>query len=180
MRFTRLSAGRELPVFAVGAATARAAREAGFASVRSAHGDVKALARLLSHLAPGLRGEVIHAGPVEAAGDLAADLSRRGVPARAVAIYETVAADLPSDFLDGITDLGAVLVHSPRAGGRVAELLAGLSAPGLAAYCLSPAVSATLEGLDIGPVIAAPLPSEDALLSLLTERRRERRHDHRA
>ncbi|MGH6929838.1 MAG: uroporphyrinogen-III synthase, partial [Dongiaceae bacterium] len=42
-----LSGWRELPVFAVGDASAAAARDAGFSRVESAGGDVAALARLV-------------------------------------------------------------------------------------------------------------------------------------
>lgn len=45
--FMRNSARRDLPVFAVGPATAAAARAAGFAQVTSADGDGAALARLI-------------------------------------------------------------------------------------------------------------------------------------
>ena len=44
--FARRNQQRDVPVLAVGAATARAARAAGFTSVESAAGDVAALARL--------------------------------------------------------------------------------------------------------------------------------------
>ncbi|WP_415491802.1 uroporphyrinogen-III synthase, partial [Brevundimonas diminuta] len=43
---------RRHPVFAVGDATAEAARAAGFADVRSAAGDIHALARLIAAEAP--------------------------------------------------------------------------------------------------------------------------------
>jgi len=46
--FARLSAARDLPVFAVGEATARAARSMGFAEPVSADGDVEALAALIA------------------------------------------------------------------------------------------------------------------------------------
>jgi uroporphyrinogen-III synthase len=69
--------------------------------------------------------------------------------------------------LDQLDAIDGVLVHSPRAGRRLAEILRGTSAPNLAAYCLSREVAAALEGLGIGPIVAAPLPNDDALLSLI-------------
>ncbi len=52
--FARLSDERDLPVFTVGDASAAAARDAGFARVERAGGDVEDLARLIiMRLAPG-------------------------------------------------------------------------------------------------------------------------------
>jgi uroporphyrinogen-III synthase len=163
--FAALCDERDRLVFAVGAATAEAARAAGFAAVQSADGDVDALVRTLATVQ--LAGPVLHPGAAEPAGHLVRDLARLGVTARAVTVYETVAAALPAGFLDGLAGFDGVLVYSPRAGRRLAELLRHTAAPNLRAYCLSPEVAATLRGLAIGPLIAAPLPNEDALLSLI-------------
>ena len=163
--FTDISAERNLRVFTVGAATAEAANAASFAEVISADGDVDALAGTIAARAG--QGAVLHPGAAQPAGDLVGDLTRRGVTARAVAVYETIPAEVPATLLDGLAAIDGVLVYSPRAGRRLAELLGGRAAPDLRAYCLSPQVAATLEGLAIGPLLAAPLPNEDALLSLI-------------
>jgi uroporphyrinogen-III synthase len=160
---------RDLPVFAVGDGTARAARAAGFAEVVSAKGDVAALARAIADRAGELKGAVLHPAAAAPAGDLAGDLVRAGIPARSVAVYETVDANFPSLLLDLIAECDGVLIHSPKAARRVAELLPMIRAPRLRAWCLSSAVAAPLAGFDIGPIIVAPLPTEDALLSLVAE-----------
>ncbi len=144
-------AGWDLPVFAVGQATAQAAREAGFANVLSADGDATALAALIA--TQDLTGEILHPGAAE----LAADLP--GV--RALAIYDTRPAALPAGFTT--QGLDAVLLHSPRA----ARLLAALPPPpGLTALCLSPAVAEPLTGLGLD-VRIAKAPNEEALLALI-------------
>ncbi len=158
---------RDLPVFAVGEATAGAARLAGFAEVVSADGDVAALARLIARSATAPGGVVLHPGAAEPAGDMTRALEGAGIEVRAVSLYETVAAEVPAAVLEGLGAIEGVLVHSPKAGRRLAEILAARSAPHLTAYCLSPEVCVPLESLDIGRVIAAPLPTEDALLSLM-------------
>ena len=163
--FAALGDERNRRVFAVGSATAQAAVAAGFTDVISADGDVDALAGAIATQA--VRGAVLHPGAAQPAGDLVRDLAARGVAARAVAVYETVPAEVPAGLLDRLATIDGVLVYSPRAGRLLAEVLDGKAAPGLRAYCLSPEVAATLEGLDIGPVLAAPLPNEDALLSLI-------------
>ncbi|HEY2177120.1 MAG TPA: uroporphyrinogen-III synthase [Caulobacteraceae bacterium] len=165
--FAALTGVRDLAVFAVGNGTARAAGAAGFAEIVSADGDVAALARLIAARNGELEGAVLHPTATEPAGDLVGELTRAGIAARRAAIYETVAAEVPSDVLDNLDLFAGVVVHSPRAGRRLAKILRDAPAPHLRAWCLSPAVAATLAGLAIGPVIAAPLPSEDALLSLI-------------
>ena len=165
--FAERSPRRDLPVFAVGEATAGTARLAGFAEVVSADGDVAALARLIAHRATALRGAVLHPGAAEPAGDMTGALEGLGIEVRAVSLYESVAAEIPAAVLEELGAIEGVLVYSPKAGRRLAEILAARSAPHLTAYCLSPEVCAPLESLDIGRVIAAPLPTEDALLSLM-------------
>ncbi|WP_288759400.1 uroporphyrinogen-III synthase, partial [uncultured Brevundimonas sp.] len=73
--FAGLSARRDRPVFAVGDATAQAARDAGFARVDSADGDLAALAR---RIAAGAAGPVLAAVAETPAGDLAAAVRRAG------------------------------------------------------------------------------------------------------
>src|SRR4051812_26476328 len=67
--FADVSGDRSLKVFAVGAATAAAARAAGFRSVLSADGDVDALAEGIAMRRTELRGAVLHPGAAEPAGD---------------------------------------------------------------------------------------------------------------
>ncbi len=79
---------RHHPAFAVGDATAEAARAAGFAHVRSAAGDIHALARLIAAEAPA--GPLLAPGAREPAGDLPALLPDRPVQRLPVyAAFET-------------------------------------------------------------------------------------------
>jgi uroporphyrinogen-III synthase len=167
--FARRCADRRLPVFAVGAASAAAARAAGFADVTAGEGDVDALASLIiARGQPG--GTILHPGAAEPAGDLVGKLRATGRAARALTIYETAPIEPPADFLAGLDRLAGVLLHSQRAAGRLAGLLRDRAARGLTAYCLSPAIAAALEGLQIGQIQVAALPNEDALLSLVAFR----------
>ena len=163
--FSRLSAERNLPVFAVGRATALAATDAGFGDVTSADGDVEALARLI---AAADAGPVLWAGAREPAGDLVALLLERGVTARGVAVYETVDR-APAD--ETLARLGApltALIHSPRAARRLAAILRERPAAALRVLCLSEAVAAPLSALnEPWSVACAPRPDESALLALL-------------
>lgn len=160
--FAALS-GARLPAFTVGDATAEAARAAGFAQVQSADGDVAALANLIARANP---GPILHAGALHPAGDLVGDLTARGLPARAVALYDTVAVD-PAPALAHLPRIAAVLVHSPKAAALLADLLTTHPTPNLRLLTLSEAVSAPLRAVENATIAVAPFPNEPSLLNLL-------------
>ncbi len=162
--FARLSPRRDLPVFAVGDATAAAAAAAGFAAARSAGGDVHDLTELIAGARP--PGPVLHAGAREPAGDLVGALGRRGISARTVAVYAAVPA--PGEAgLQALAEgrLDGVLIHSPRAARRLVE--AAPHARNLPAYCISPAATAPLIDAGFDRAVAAPFPDEASLLKLI-------------
>ena len=86
--FTKRSLRRDLPVFAVGDATARAARDAAFKEVKSAMGDVNDLAHLLSQALSPKAGPILHPAASQVAGDLAGRLIDAGFTYRREAIYK--------------------------------------------------------------------------------------------
>lgn len=153
--FAGLCEDRSLPVYAVGEATAHAARQAGFSQVHSADGDVVALGELIG--AASLKGAVLAPGAKERAGDL------QGV--RPLSVYETVDCALSADFDPETVDL--VLVHSPKAGRALAAFLAQNPAPHLEALCISLAAAAPLAATPLAGLDAAQTPSESALLALI-------------
>ena len=153
------------PAFTVGEATAEAARAAGFGDVRSADGDVAALAGLIAAARP---GPVLHAGALHPAGDLVGDLTVRGLAARAVALYDTLPVD-PAPALAQLADIDAVLVHSPKAAGLLADLLTAHPTPNLRLLALSDAVAAPLRALENATIAVAPFPNEASLLNLLAK-----------
>jgi uroporphyrinogen-III synthase len=161
--FARLSSARDLPVFAVGRATARVARAAGFVSVASADGDVDALARLIAGAAS---GPVLWAGAEAPAGDLLALLRAQGVTARGVAVYRTVAREASPETLARLDSPLTVLLHSPRAARVLAKVLSLRPTPSLRALCLSEAVAEPLR--DLATVEVASAPDESALLERLS------------
>ncbi len=165
--FADLSPIRDLPVFAVGAATARAAREAGFGQVAASAGDVGALAVFIVAQWPGPRGLVLNPGAAEPAGDLVGDLAAFGVGARRLDVYETAEIEPSPEQLRLAMAAHFVLVHSPRAAKVLGRLLRPDGAPTLHALCLSPAVAAALHGTPLGGVTAAAEPDEADLLALL-------------
>jgi uroporphyrinogen-III synthase len=168
--FASRSDVRDLPVFTVGAATARSARSAGFADVRSAEGDVTALAAMIK-AAPRPNRLVLHAGAAEPAGDLVGALTAAGIAARRLDVYESVDVDPPPDARARLAGADIVLVHSPRAAAALARVIMEISDFHPDVLCLSAAIAAPLEGLELGGLAIAAAPTEDALMALLTARR---------
>jgi uroporphyrinogen-III synthase len=159
--FADAAPGRDLPVFAVGEATAEAARAAGFTDVRAARGDVRALADRIAAAEPP-PALVLAPTAREPAADLPALLAARGVRARGVVVYETrpVRADPPAG-------VDAVLIHSARAAQVIAELVAPDLAACLSVFAISEAAAAPLRFLPFAAVVVAPFPDEAGLLQLL-------------
>lgn len=156
--FAPLTPRRDLPVFAVGDATAAAARAAGWTDVTSAAGALEDLARLLGETAT---GPVLAPGASEPSGDLAALLAGR-VEVRRLPVYEAVAtaAGPPAEW-------DVVLVHSPRAGRAIAARLGDIGARGRRAVAISANAAAPLEPCGFGRLDIAVAPAEAAMLEAL-------------
>ncbi|MBU1346726.1 MAG: uroporphyrinogen-III synthase [Alphaproteobacteria bacterium] len=160
--FAALSPARDLPildlpVFAVGDATAAAAQALGFTRVRSADGDLTALANLIRAEGAGL--SILHPRAAMPAGDLAAAVGDAARIASLV-VYEARETEMtPPDVFD------AVMIHSPRA----ARALADRPTPteGRVVLAISPAAAGPLTGLGFAEVRVATAPDEDALLATL-------------
>ena len=163
-----------IPVFTVGAATAEAARAAGFEQVLSADGAVGDLVRLIrQYVRPG-DGAILHLGGAVRAGDLSGDLAVAGYSVSTIVVYETVPAvrlSAPAAAALAAGHLDAVLVYSERtaaalvaaaAAEGLAEALAGLPCLGLSEAVLAPLARAGVRDLR-----AAARPNENALFALL-------------
>lgn len=161
--FAALTPQRGLPVFAVGDATAAAARDAGFNAVRSAAGDLGDLAGLIA--AAGLEGRVLVPGAREPSGDLPSVLAERvgagRVTAEALAVYAAVETGVASP---GRWD--EVLIHSRRAALALARRGADV-ARGRRAVVISAAAAGPLAALPFREIRVAGAPTETALLEAL-------------
>lgn len=172
--FVAASARRDLPLFAVGDATAGAAREAGFETVETASGDVDALAERVGAKLDPEAGALLHVAGTQLVGDLGGKLKARGYAYRRAVLYEARAAThlspgtvraMRDDALDG------VLFFSPR----TAEIFVTLarkvrvvrSCGQLTAFCLSAAVAERASDLIWREIAVASTPEQDALLALI-------------
>ncbi len=160
-QFAARSDERAVPAYCVGAMTAAAARRAGFA-VRSADGDVEALAALVIGAARAGAGDFLHVRGRHAAGDLTGRLAAAGVPARAAEIYDQVPVALPDEARDLLARraVEVVALFSPRTAGRFAAEAAEWDLGGVTAVSLSAATDAAL-GLAVGRRVVAAAPTRD-------------------
>ncbi|PWE18197.1 uroporphyrinogen-III synthase [Marinicauda salina] len=163
--FARLSERRDPPVFAVGDATAEAAREAGFASVRSAQGDGADLARLIAKARP---GRVLHVRGRDLAFDLAGALAEAGIAADETIAYRAEPVDaLPPGAIEALRSGCDVLIHSRKGAERLLDLADGdaLAPCGFAA--ISEAAAEPLRAAGLARIIVAARPDEAALIDAL-------------
>jgi len=146
----QLNALRGLPVHAVGEATAEAAREAGLEVVRVGSAGIDAL---LGSLPPDLK--LLH---------LCGDDRREPRAARqaitAIVVYRAKAIDAPD--LSPM-ERAVVLVHSPRAGRRLSELVRERGSIAIAAIS---AAAAEAAGTGWQRIETAEAPNDEALLAL--------------
>ena len=156
-----LSPARDIPVLVVGDATAEAARAAGFASVRSAHGDLDALAALIRADTALNGARLLHPAAETPAGDLGALI---GGHARleTLPVYRAVeTGDAPPPAFD------AVLIHSPRAARALAGALSPEAARDRIACAISTNAASPLSALPFAEVRVADHPDETSLLACL-------------
>lgn len=146
-----LNALKRLPVLAVGAATAAAARQAGFDVVATGSGDAASL--LADH--PGRR--ILHPA--------GRDRIENG-RVEAVTVYAADPIPIAPDTV--ATLAGAIaLLHSARAARRFAALAdAGIDRGAVRVVALSPVILAAA-GTGWAAAAAAAVPREDALLAAL-------------
>jgi uroporphyrinogen-III synthase len=165
--YAALTKDRTQRVFTVGAATAQAAKVAGFRDILSAEGDVAALSARIAARRRDLPGIVLHAGAAEPAGDLVGALSADGMQARLLPLYDTVPVPPQVETLAALPDLDIALLHSAKAARALAVVLRRAPAPNLRAFCLSPAVAKPLSRAKISEVVRAAMPIETSLLNLI-------------
>ena len=162
---------KTLPVFAVGDRSAEAARQAGFAEVSSANGDIKDLVRLVAARAVGAKAPLLYLAGEDRSGDLVPQLAAHGIDAEMKVVYRIAAEVFPPVLAAALEsgDVDAVLHFSRRSAELFVE---GARASGVAGpaedvrhLCLSAQVAEPLAGAS--RVTVAARPEEVALIALL-------------
>jgi uroporphyrinogen-III synthase len=168
-----LARAAHLPVFAVGAASAAAARAAGCMQVESAGGDAASLARLIVASCRPERGAILHLCGTEVRAGLAEALREAGLCLLRRPVYRARAAQAlsPPTCAALRQGLDAVLLFSPRTAHIFVELVTrhGLERylEGSDACCLSATVAEPCRGLAWRCVRIAARPDQGALVELL-------------
>ena len=167
-------AERDIPVFAVGDATAGTARNLGFRSVQSAAGDVGSLAVLVRDRLDPAAGALLHPAASDVAGDLAGTLNRHGFSVRRVVLYEArraVEMSAATCRLLGEGAIDAALFFSPRTAQTFVILVNQAGLPSACAdidvLCLSAAVADAVQELPWRSVRIAERPETGALIAEL-------------
>lgn len=144
----------DLPVYAVGKATAEAARKAGFLPEKAGDGGVD---DLLATINPEMR--LLH---LTGQDRRPATVERK---ITAIPVYRSVALPAPAGLEQ--VESAVVLVHSPRAGQRFQELAQqlGLEKSSIAIAAISKAASEAA-GAGWSSVAVAESPNDEALLAL--------------
>ncbi len=143
---------RAAPVYAVGAATAEAARDAGFATVTPGRGDVAQIVKRAT--ADGV-GSLLHLTGMDRTG-----FDPEGLRIEVRAIYVAEPVDPGTAFGEALAQGAVALLHSARAARRFREL----AGPGYRIAAISPAVKAAA-GLGWEQAVSAGQPTDDALLA---------------
>lgn len=173
----------DLPVYAVGDATAAAARDTGFANVVSAGSDWQGLAALVAEKLDPAKGPLLHPTGVDQAGDITAALQGRGFDVVRTVVYRAApVAELALAARAALAEPGldGVALFSPRsaeifvdraAAAGLAQRLAELDA-----FCISRAVAEAIEGKAAWRAVrVAARPNAEALIASIRAARDARK-----
>ena len=167
------SSRRDIPIYAVGEATARTARKFGFSQVHSADGNVDMLVDLVENILKPEDGSLLHIAGSSIAGDLIKSLSNSGFQCSRVILYKTnnsrrlldsTIADIKQNKID------AVMLYSPRS----AEIFVNLirkarlvrSCQKIILICLSDAVYKKTLKIQWKAVRTSTEPNQGAIIEL--------------
>jgi uroporphyrinogen-III synthase len=161
-----------LPVFTVGAHSAQDMRNAGFADVTSAEGNVDDLARLIAaHAPPG--APLLYLAGEERSGDLAGALRAQAFTVQTALVYRAVAAEqLPPHAIAALAvGIDAVLHFSRRSAETYVNAAhnSGLVEAAVTMpthICLSERVAAPLSAAGAVRILVAGRPDEAAMIAL--------------
>lgn len=169
------SALLKLPLFAVGAHTASAARSLGFTMVISAGGDASALRDcVLGEKRLKKNSPLLYLAGADISRDLASDFAARGRDVMTVVTYRMAKlAHLPREALDAFAAnaIGAVLHYSQRSARAFLEAARAdgveISALSVLQCCLSANVALALREAGATRLQVAATPDENALFAVL-------------
>ncbi len=165
---------RDVPVYAVGDATAQTARELGFTRVESARGDGEALARLVLERLDPAAGPLVYAAGRVTAGEFPDQLVAAGFTVRREEMYAArPAAALAPETIEALRagSVDLALFFSPRTAETFVRLVeeAGLreSCGSVTAVCISANVAEALRSLPWQGIEIAERPEQEAVVAAI-------------
>jgi uroporphyrinogen-III synthase len=178
LTWPQAAAWRDRPVFATGVATARDAREAGFANVRTAASDAADLAgHFMAHIDKEVR-PILYPAARDRTGALTEGLRANGYDVHTIEAYRAEMVTAPGrEVLDELRTrkIEGVLLYSNRTAAAFRAIVDRFDLAehlGMTVlYALSNRVAEPLRGLP-GWLRVAPDPDEESLLALLPKGRR--------
>jgi uroporphyrinogen-III synthase len=163
---------KNVPCFAVGASTAKAAADAGFANVMEGGGDAEALAETIISRLPG--GPVAYLCGKVRRPAFEERLAGEGIPIHAVETYDTIGLSYTDEEVQHLTarhPIDFVMVYSANAAKALVAMTRQAGLEGLFENtifaCISGRVAEALGGWPCGRIRIAAEPDERMLLSLL-------------
>lgn len=156
----RLEEYLELPAYAVGEATADAARAAGFASIVTGDGDA---ARLIAQMAPLGRRRLLHLS-----GEDVTPFDTQGIEIDRHVVYRAAEAAPPADFATILEEAPVILIHSQRAGKRLDGLVTAGRRERIALVSISGAAAGQI-GQGWQRLAIAPEPRDESMLKIAAE-----------
>ena len=174
---SRRIADKTIPVIAIGPATARAARNAGFRNISQSNTEgVTGLEQFIrSTTGPG-PGQLLHISGEEIAGPLVENLSNAGFTAARLVLYQASPSTSLSPSLYEALSAGSVqaaLFFSPRTASTFSALIQAArceqAMSAISALALSQNVAKSLSALTFRKLLVAQNQGTEAILKLLSE-----------
>jgi len=162
----------DIKVLAVGAATADAAREAGFGNITPAAGNVEALVKQAQVLFDRKKGPLLYVRGNEISSDIAAILAKSGLVVENFILYNSnMATALPKDVIDAmfVGEIRYVMLYSARTAEALCQLIKqnrlGSACPQIIAICMSAQVAESARAVQWKSVRVAAQPTEEAMIA---------------
>jgi uroporphyrinogen-III synthase len=163
----------KLPLFAVGQRSADAARQAGFADVISAGGDLRDLMQLITERHADASAPLLYLAGEDRAADLVAELAAHGIAAEMGIVYRAITAPFPPELtaalkavqVDGVLHFSRRSAENYIAGARQAGIIE--QALAVRHFCLARPIAEPLSGAGSASIAVAKRPDEAALIELL-------------
>ena len=173
---SRVCGERDVPLFAVGDATAARARQEGFRAVESAKGNSLDLAQFVAHRLRPQDGRLLHVCASDVAGNLIGDLRERGFDTERSVLYEArPVAALTALAIGALAarEIDFALFFSPRTAAIFTRLVDAAGVGGaretIVALSIGAAADAALGDATWRERRVARRPDQAALLDLLDE-----------